>query len=293
MRASASDEKSFFLESVLRKYALWLLHCSAFYPEKRSRRWGLYKAAQMTISFAPPPMTCQLERLSQHVTGRKVQNTRFRRVEPSGSSRKNHCRWPKEITGHALLKNELCRKGVLAINIGVIDPGFEGPISSILINFGRRDFIVKKGSPFLRISFHRCPASPKADKSSKYTREQYISNVRDEVAAYMPSTFLNMDVTAEKAAKHVIESFKNNLIIWAALFAVLLAALAIFAPLGASYVDKYIVGRDQQHQMEMEEAVEKKVEERYENKLKVLSDEVEKLKAQQKPGQETNAGSKH
>ena len=53
---------------------------------------------------------------------------------------------PHEITGHALLKNELYRKGVLAINIGVIDPGFEGPLSSILINFGREDFVVKRGA---------------------------------------------------------------------------------------------------------------------------------------------------
>src|ERR1017187_3100988 len=100
---------------------------------------------------------------------------------PSGGTvrvvSKEFLKLPNEITGHALLKNELCRTGVLAINIGVIDPGFEGPLSSILINFGRGDFVVKQGDPFLRISFHRCPASPKASKSSKLSREQYISNV--------------------------------------------------------------------------------------------------------------------
>lgn len=206
---------------------------------------------------------------------------------------KESLQMPKDITGHALLKNELCRKGVLAINIGVIDPGFEGPLSSILINFGRSDFVVKQGAAFLRISFHRCPVSPKSDNASKYTREGYISNVRDEVAAYMAPTFLNMEVTAEKAAGQVMESFKNGLIIWAALFAVLLAALAIFAPLGASYVDKYVIGRDHQHETEMEDAVRKKVEERYESRLKELSEEVEKLKTQEKPGRGTNAGSKH
>ncbi|MBW4027271.1 MAG: hypothetical protein HIU93_07675 [Acidobacteria bacterium] len=33
---------------------------------------------------------------------------------------------PDNITGHVLLKNELCTRGVLAINIGVVDPGFKG-----------------------------------------------------------------------------------------------------------------------------------------------------------------------
>lgn len=188
---------------------------------------------------------------------------------------------PNEITGHALLKNELCRRGVLAINIGVIDPGFEGPLSSILINFGREDFVVKQGAPFLRISFHRCPYSPKAAKSAKYTREQYISHVRDEVAAYMAPTFLNIEATAAKAAAKAFVSFKEGLVVWATLVAVLLAALAIFAPLGASYVDKYLAAREMR-QAEMEQTIEKNVEERYETRLKALSDQIEELKRTQK-----------
>lgn len=216
------------------------------------------------------------------------------RLPPGGTVRvvsRELLKLPNEITGHALLKNELCRKGVLAINIGVIDPGFEGPLSSILINFGREDFVVKRGAPFLRISFHRCPMSPKATRSAKYNRDQYVSNVRDEVAAYMAPTFLNLDVTTEKAAARVIDSFKNTLVIWAALFAVLLAALAIFAPLGASYVDRYVVGRDQR-QAESEQAIEKKVEERYESRLKTLSDQIEELKQAQKPARTGAAGGK-
>lgn len=201
---------------------------------------------------------------------------------------------PDGITGHALLKNELCRKGVLALNIGVIDPGFEGPISSILINFGREDFAVKQGAPFLRISFHRCPSSPKAAKSLKYTREQYVSHVKDEVAAYMAPTFLNMETTAAKAAEKAFVTFKEGLVVWATLAAVLvtvlLAALAIFAPLGASAVDKYIAGRESR-QTEMEQTVEKKVEERYETRLKALSDEIEELKrTQEQPRRVAGAG---
>lgn len=209
-------------------------------------------------------------------------------LPPGGTVRvvsKELLKLPKNITGHALLKNELCRKGVLALNIGVIDPGFEGPISSTLINFGRGDFVVKQGASFLRISFHRCPASPKADKSAKYDRGQYVSRVKDEAAAYMAPSFLNMEATAKEAAETAFVSFKNGLVIWATLAAVLLAALAIFAPLGASLVDKYVETR-QQRELKLEEEteknmrneIEKKIEERYENRFKALSDQVEELK---------------
>jgi deoxycytidine triphosphate deaminase len=184
---------------------------------------------------------------------------------------------PTDITGHALLKNELCRKGILALNIGVIDPGFEGPISSTLINFGKRDFQVTKGTAFLRISFHRCPQSPKAAKSAKYDRKKYIAGVKDEVAAYMAASFLDMDTTAKRAAETAFGSFKNALLIWATLAAVLLALLAIFAPLGASFVDKYVVARDQR-ELQLEQTIEKRVVEKYETRLKALSDQVEELK---------------
>lgn len=204
---------------------------------------------------------------------------------------------PNYITGHALLKNELCRRGILAINIGVIDPAFEGPISSILINFGQTNFVVKQGDPFLRISFHRCPPSSKA-KPVKYDRQQYIALAKTEVDAYMAPTFLNMEATAAKAAESAFVSFKNGLVIWATLVAVLLAGIAIFAPLGASFVDRRLAiheQRDRQlEQLQLEQTVEKKLEERYETRLKALSDQVEELKrnAAHKSGHENVSAGK-
>jgi hypothetical protein len=155
------------------------------------------------------------------------------------------------------LKNELCRKGILALNIGVIDPGFQGPLSSTLINFGREDFVVKPGSSFLRISFHRCPVSPMASKSAKYDREQYIMRTKGEVIEYLAPAFLNMKEATDVAARKALESFKTALFGWATLAAVLLALLAIFAPLGASFVEKHLVDQDER-QSQLERAVEKK-----------------------------------
>lgn len=199
---------------------------------------------------------------------------------PSGGTvrvvSKELLRLPDGITGHALLKNELCRHGVLAINIGVVDPGFEGPLSSILINFGKGNFVVKQGDPFLRISFHRCPPSSRT-KPVKYDRQQYVSLAMTEVEAYMAPSFLNMEATAKKAAESAFVSFKEGLVLWATLVAVLLALLAIFAPLGASYVDRYAVAHEQR-ELQLEQRVEAKVEERYEARLKALTDQVEELK---------------
>jgi len=184
---------------------------------------------------------------------------------------------PQTITGHVLLKNDLCSKGVLAINIGVVDPEFRGPLSSTLINFGRAPFSVEKGTAFLRVSFHRCPQSSKA-KLVEYDREDYLKHVRQEVLAYSGPTFLNMDATAAKAAASAFDSFKNALFGWATVIGLFFALVTIFGPPAALEIEKAIEKSDK-NQTELEQKIEQRVEERYKDRLKELSDRVEHLTA--------------
>jgi len=178
---------------------------------------------------------------------------------------------PETLTGHVLLKNELCTRGVLAINIGVVDPGFEGPLSSTLINFGRQSCVIEKGTPYLRVSFHRCAPSPRM-KRVKYDRDSYIKRVQQEVQAYSGETFLNIDNLTARAAERAFISFREGLVVWATLVAVIVAVLAIFAPLGASLVDKYL--------SVTESHVEQKIDAKYEERFKAISEQIGKSQQQ-------------
>jgi deoxycytidine triphosphate deaminase len=199
-------------------------------------------------------------------------------LPPGGTVRvvsRESVRLPNNITGHVLLKNELCRSGVLAINIGVIDPCFDGPISSTLINFGRADFPIPRGQPFLRVSFLRCPPSAKA-ATVKWTRQNYLKSVKQEVLAFGAETFLNVEDTAKKTAERAFGNFKEWLIVSIPVGALLLAVVTIFIPLGVSYTDKFLSDRTQRD-TQMERSIEKKLNERYESRLKELSDQVAEL----------------
>ena len=44
---------------------------------------------------------------------------------------------PEDVVGQALPKTSLTHDGILALSTGLIDPKYEGPISSTLINFGK------------------------------------------------------------------------------------------------------------------------------------------------------------
>ena len=60
------------------------------------------------------------------------------------------------------MKTSLCREGILAINVGVVDPGWEGPLSSLLLNFGSDSYALRPGDTFIRLTFHRIENPTKA-----------------------------------------------------------------------------------------------------------------------------------
>lgn len=199
------------------------------------------------------------------------------RLAPGGMvrvvSRETLC-LPRNITGHGLPRNTLCTRGVLAINIGIVDPGYIGPISSTLINFGRTHFVVRTGEPFLRISFHRCPESAKTVRT--WERPDYLDQARQEVSAYSGPTFLSLEHTTHQAAERAFGKFKQSLVLWATLAAVALAVITIFVPLGASWVDRHLTDRDR---LENEgQSIEERLDEKYAARLQALTDEIEDLR---------------
>lgn len=151
---------------------------------------------------------------------------------------------PKNITGYALVKNRFSNLGILAINIGIIDPGYEGPISSTLINFGKQPYLLKPGTVFLRLTFHEFDPPQFAPEPQRSTYNEYLARTKEEVGLYSGSTFLGLDKTAEYAGVLAFGRFKRWLIAWAAVVALMLGFLTALVPVGASYADKVLARRD-------------------------------------------------
>jgi len=79
------------------------------------------------------------------------------KIPPQGMvmvvSKEKFCLKPN-IIGYTTVKNSLSVSGILSINIGIVDCQYNGPISSVLINFGKNEFEIKKGQAFMRMTFH-------------------------------------------------------------------------------------------------------------------------------------------
>lgn len=107
---------------------------------------------------------------------------------------------PNNVLGITTVKNTLSNKGIMAVNIGLVDPGYKGPISCILINFGLREVIICNNDPFLRMTFHELQNIKSIEEPDKVTPEviqeiknTYIDDRLKSSTEFLGDTFLSLN----------------------------------------------------------------------------------------------------
>ena len=135
---------------------------------------------------------------------------------------------PKNVLSYATVRTFLTNEGLLALNIGIIDPLWSGPVATSLVNFGDSTVRVKKGEKFLRLTFHLMEEPEKEMKTVK-DRGEYISKTQDRARKHFGSSFLNISKNLERIQR---KAFVSSLPV----FSLALAAIAIFVGVFASFI---------------------------------------------------------
>lgn len=146
----------------------------------------------------------------------------------------------KNFLGYTTIKNSLSRQGVWALNIGLVDSNWNGPISSVLINFGKQPFELVIGDPFLRMTFHRYDPLNKAfieehkvdlEKRYNYDLIKYTKERKGEFRLTMDEKFLMLGALSEDLEKSIKESIFKQVATMAWMFtaaSVFVALLGFF-----------------------------------------------------------------
>ena len=138
---------------------------------------------------------------------------------------KEHFNLPVDVTGITTLRTTWTKKGILTLTVGIVDPGYNGPLSTAVINFGKTDFPLTKGDTFFRTAFFENQPSSQTSRVT-FSRNKYV---KEEVVDQLPrfsETFLTMDTLADEIAKKIF-SFPRwafKLTCWA-----LVTTLVLFA----------------------------------------------------------------
>ena len=102
---------------------------------------------------------------------------------------------------------------------GLVDPHFEGPIGSIVINFSKNDVLLSEGEEFFRVIFlkhDRIAPDNSLDKTT-FDHEAYTTAQLERLVSGFPETFLQAGEMEKRIREsvmedEVIEGLENALI---------------------------------------------------------------------------------
>ncbi len=101
---------------------------------------------------------------------------------------------PEDVTGVATLRTTYTKRGLLALNVGIIDPKFSGPISTALLNFSNRDAEIHVGEKFFRVLFlqHDDVSEFPPPQNERINKQEYIRELERKAHRDFPRTYLNI-----------------------------------------------------------------------------------------------------
>ncbi|MEQ7874001.1 hypothetical protein ABDK56_08340 [Sphingomonas sp. ASV193] len=143
---------------------------------------------------------------------------------------------PATVIGIAMVKTRLCQEGILALSIGIIDPGFEGKISSFLINFGKEVRLLQKGEIFLRTTYQKLDGEPSNPTPVKLDYDEMMRERKRASVEKFEATFLSIDTVASKSAGKVFKDYKNAVLAYVGGAALVLAVLTFLLNFATMWV---------------------------------------------------------
>lgn len=200
---------------------------------------------------------------------------------------------PHDITSLAMVKTDLCNKGILALNIGIAGPGYSGHLSSPLLNFSKTDFYLTKDEVFLRLVFQECYVSPRQKFSDLISDEDYIAT-RKKQAINFSDKFLNVEAIATEAGKKTFGDFKDQAFKMVPILIGSLAVVTFLLTFGVNYANRSIWSSDDIKKENIKAELLREVgaarESGLESKMQELERRIQKLNDDQE--QRTNEAAK-
>jgi len=106
---------------------------------------------------------------------------------------KERIKLPANVCGFATVKTGLSTNGLLALNIGIIDPCYDGPLSSFFVNFSKVDFLISEDEIFLRTHYVTFKSDNDDCSTISVSTDAYIREKKNKIAGRFGTTFLNVD----------------------------------------------------------------------------------------------------
>jgi len=114
---------------------------------------------------------------------------------------------PKNIIGFAHVKTSYTQNAILSTNIGIVDPSYNGSVSTLLINFGKNSYYLSKGDKALRLTLNKIDetenlASIVQNKEIQNEKFQYLLQRKENINK-LDDKFLSLSLLKSEIEKEV------------------------------------------------------------------------------------------
>ena len=124
---------------------------------------------------------------------------------------------PADVCGTVYSRNSLALKGILALNAGHVDPGYEGPIAIRLINLRATPWTLTLGEPIFTITFQTLETAIDVASTSPrvISQNDMILRVRDTADAALSNALydlyaLNVDKRLDQFRISILEEIRKE-----------------------------------------------------------------------------------
>lgn len=138
---------------------------------------------------------------------------------------------PINILGNVQIKTSFSNLGLLALGIGIADPGYHGKVSSFIVNFSKDERMLLRGESFLRVIFMKINNTDLA-VVKETPNPNYINEARNRVVSGFSSTFLNTDKVVEKFLDEATDKYKKQFFTYVSIAAFGLAIMTFMLNFG-------------------------------------------------------------
>lgn len=109
------------------------------------------------------------------------------------------------VTALVTLRSNFTKQGMLALDVGLVDANYHGPIGSIVINFSKNDIHLSKGDEFFRVVFfeHGEVAEEFRYPITKFDHKEYINQQLKTLIGDFPESFLQTDQIEKRLSTNV------------------------------------------------------------------------------------------
>lgn len=156
---------------------------------------------------------------------------------------------PHDVCALAHVLTRKCNDGLLTLNIGVIDPGWNGKISTSILNFSSTSQLLSKGDKFIRITFHQIQEYDK-EKSKNFiqpiegkalpSEKDYLNDVKSRSVNSFGQYFLNIRYLVKDLATEENKRLRNTLLKYIPIAAFSLAIFAFLVTLGGVFTTRLL-----------------------------------------------------